>query len=110
MNPEEEIPPEAVPRAYYNQAVWKRVVTILAGPFVNLVIAFFLIFGLALSQGELKPKTVHGQIQFSPRLGAVEAPASATLRAWRHHRRRRRTTRPVDQADLRRDRRPSLRR
>src|SRR5215469_10444903 len=40
MNPEEEIPPEVVPRAYYNQAVWKRVVTILAGPFVNLVIAF----------------------------------------------------------------------
>src|SRR5947209_18612860 len=40
MNPAEELPPEVVPRAYYNQAVWKRVVVILAGPFVNLAIAF----------------------------------------------------------------------
>ena len=36
MNPDEDIPPEVVPRAYYNQPVWKRVVTILAGPLVNL--------------------------------------------------------------------------
>src|SRR6202035_1348269 len=27
-------------RAYYNQAVWKRVVVILAGPAVNLLVAF----------------------------------------------------------------------
>jgi regulator of sigma E protease len=81
MNPEEDIPPEVVDRAYYNQAVWKRVVTILAGPFVNLLIAFFIILGLVLSQGELKAKTVHGQIQFSPRLAAVQAPASASLKA-----------------------------
>src|SRR5947209_6920129 len=32
MNPAEDIPPEALPRAYYNQKVWKRVVVILAGP------------------------------------------------------------------------------
>jgi regulator of sigma E protease len=78
MNPEEEIPPEAVPRAYYNQAVWKRVVTILAGPFVNLVIAFALIFGIILAQGQT---VVHdGHTQFSHRLAAVGAPASAKLR------------------------------
>ena len=40
MNPNEEIPPDVVPRAYYNQPVWKRVVVILAGPAVNLLIAF----------------------------------------------------------------------
>jgi regulator of sigma E protease len=78
MNPEEDIPPEAVDRAYYNQAVWKRVVTILAGPFVNLLIAFLVIFGLVLSQGQ--PVVRGGQTQYSPRLAAVGTPASAKLR------------------------------
>ena len=47
MNPEEKIPPEAEGRGYYQQPVWKRVAVILAGPFMNLLIAFFVIFGLA---------------------------------------------------------------
>src|SRR5512142_859727 len=52
MNPHEEIPPEVVHRAYYNQKVWKRIVVILAGPFVNLVIAFAIVWALFLSQGQ----------------------------------------------------------
>ncbi|HUA46380.1 MAG TPA: site-2 protease family protein [Solirubrobacteraceae bacterium] len=52
MNPHEEIPPEVVPRAYYNQPVWKRVVVILAGPAVNLLIAFFIVWALVLSAGQ----------------------------------------------------------
>jgi regulator of sigma E protease len=52
MNPREEIPEEAVPRAYYNQKVWKRIVVILAGPFVNLVIAFLIIWILLMSNGQ----------------------------------------------------------
>ena len=52
MNPEEPIPPEAQPRAYYNQPVWKRVVVIVAGPAVNLLIAFVIFWALILSQGE----------------------------------------------------------
>ena len=39
-------------RAYYNQPVWKRVVVILAGPFVNLLIAFFIVWALVLSAGQ----------------------------------------------------------
>jgi regulator of sigma E protease len=39
-------------RAYYNQAVWKRVVVILAGPAVNLLIAFLIVWALFLSNGE----------------------------------------------------------
>ncbi len=39
-------------RAYYNQPVWKRIVVILAGPFVNLVVAFVIIWALFLSNGE----------------------------------------------------------
>ncbi len=77
MNPEEEIPPEAVPRAYYNQKVWKRVAVILAGPVVNLVIAFGLILGIVLSQGQ--PVVRGGHTQFSHRLDLVGPPASASL-------------------------------
>jgi regulator of sigma E protease len=52
MNPREEIAPEVVGRAYYNQPVWKRIVVILAGPAVNLVIAFVLVWALLWSNGE----------------------------------------------------------
>jgi regulator of sigma E protease len=47
MNPEEDLPPEVAPRAYYNQPVWKRIVVIMAGPAVNLVLAFLILFGTA---------------------------------------------------------------
>jgi regulator of sigma E protease len=52
MNPNEELSPEVAPRAYYNQAVWKRVVTILAGPAVNIFIAFAIAWALLYSQGQ----------------------------------------------------------
>jgi regulator of sigma E protease len=52
MNPNEEIAPELAPRAYYNQPVWKRVVVILAGPAVNLLIAFVIVWALFVSNGE----------------------------------------------------------
>jgi regulator of sigma E protease len=52
MNPNEELTPEVAPRAYYNQAVWKRVVTILAGPAVNIFIAFAIAWALLYSQGQ----------------------------------------------------------
>jgi regulator of sigma E protease len=53
MNPEEELPPEVVPRAYYNQPVWKRIVVIGAGPAVNLLIAFVIAWGLFLNLGQV---------------------------------------------------------
>ena len=59
MNPHEDIPPEVLPRAYYNQPVWKRVVVILAGPAVNLLIAFVIVYALVLSAGQ--PMTKNGQ-------------------------------------------------
>ena len=57
MNPNEEIPPAVVSRAYYNQPVWKRVVVILAGPAMNILIAFAIVLGLLLSQGQAGPTT-----------------------------------------------------
>jgi regulator of sigma E protease len=47
MNPEEKVPPDVAPRAYYNQPVWKRIVVILAGPGMNFLVAFLILFGLA---------------------------------------------------------------
>lgn len=48
MNPDEELPPEAEGRGYYDQPVWKRLVTIGAGPAVNIVLAFVILYFLAL--------------------------------------------------------------
>jgi regulator of sigma E protease len=48
MNPEEieGLPPEVARRAYYSQPPWKRIVVILAGPGVNLLIAFLLLWSV----------------------------------------------------------------
>jgi regulator of sigma E protease len=44
MTPEEEVPPQHEDRAYYRQPVWKRIVVIAAGPAVNIVLAFAILF------------------------------------------------------------------
>lgn len=52
MNPEEELPADVAPRAYYHQPVWKRIVVISAGPAMNLLIAFLVLFALAFGLRE----------------------------------------------------------
>jgi regulator of sigma E protease len=51
MNPEElkDLDPEVARRAYYSQPPWKRIVVILAGPGVNILIAFLLFWAVLLS-------------------------------------------------------------
>jgi regulator of sigma E protease len=46
MNPEEELPDEVQPRAYYRKPVWQRIVVIAAGPAVNIVLAFLILFSV----------------------------------------------------------------
>ena len=46
MSPHEDIPPELLGRAYYNQPVWKRIVVILAGPAVNIALAILIFWAL----------------------------------------------------------------
>ncbi|HVO54926.1 MAG TPA: M50 family metallopeptidase [Solirubrobacterales bacterium] len=46
MNPEEEMPPGEEHRAYYRQKVWKRIVVVAAGPAVNIVLAFLILFAV----------------------------------------------------------------
>lgn len=44
MNPEEEMPPGEEHRAYHRQKVWKRIVVAAAGPAVNIVLAFLILY------------------------------------------------------------------
>jgi regulator of sigma E protease len=68
MNPEEELPPDVAPRAYYHQPVWKRIVVIGAGPTVNLLIAFVIIFFLAFDFVDPEPRVA----DITPRSAAAE--------------------------------------
>jgi regulator of sigma E protease len=52
MTPEEEIPPEVAHRSYYRQPVWKRIVVVAAGPAVNIVLAFAILFGVYWANGQ----------------------------------------------------------
>lgn len=73
MNPEEEIPEEVAHRAYYRQAVWKRVVVILAGPVMNVLIAFAILWGLFLTQGRAEPTTRVDRVELgSPAQGKLQ--------------------------------------
>lgn len=72
MNPDEELDDDVAPRAYYHQPVWKRIVVIAAGPAVNLVLAFTILFFLGFGLQEPRSLAV----------GSVEdgTPAAETLR------------------------------
>jgi regulator of sigma E protease len=81
MNPNDELEPEVVPRAYYNQPVWKRIFVIVAGPAVNVLIAFLIVGGIYLAQGH--NVTRHGQPVATKTIaaGSLEQPASHYLKA-----------------------------
>jgi regulator of sigma E protease len=73
MNPHEELPPEVAPRAYYRQAPWKRIVVILAGPAMNLLIAFVILWAVFIG---------HGKVVSTQKIEAVQrkAPAAQALK------------------------------
>jgi regulator of sigma E protease len=71
MNPDEELPPEAQGRGYYDQPVWKRIVVIGAGPFVNIVLAFAILFVLAFSVSQ-RNQTVGEVLPGTPAAAALK--------------------------------------
>lgn len=62
MNPNEEVPPEIEDRAYYKQKVWKRVVVIGAGPAMNFLVAFLLLWGIFWINGLSDATTQVGKV------------------------------------------------
>ena len=71
MNPDEELPPEIAGRGYYHQPVWKRVVVIGAGPAVNLLIAFVILFALSFGVREANDRVARVSAE-SPAQGKLE--------------------------------------
>ena len=73
MNPSEDLPDEVRTRAYYAQPVWKRIVVIAAGPAMNLLVAFVLLFAFIF---------LIGANTQSSEVGVVEKdyPAAAVLK------------------------------
>lgn len=73
MNPEEDVPPEHEANAYFRKPVWKRIVVVAAGPAVNIVLAFLILFGVYWADGSP---------QIAPTVGEVKAgmPAAKVLR------------------------------
>jgi regulator of sigma E protease len=73
MNPAEDIPPEVAHRAYFRQPVWKRIVVIAAGPAVNIVLAFVILWGVFLITGTSEPPLKVGGIEKGrPAAGVLE--------------------------------------
>jgi regulator of sigma E protease len=98
MNPDEDLPEEVRDRAYHAQPVWKRIVVIAAGPAVNLVLAFVLLFIFFAAIGPETPSRdvgviergypAAGVLQPGDRLVAVDgqrgAPADLSLAIAEH--------------------------
>ncbi len=70
----EQLPPEVLERAYYNQPVWKRIVVIAAGPAMNILIAFVILFFLAFSLNQITGAglKIADLTQDSPARGALQ--------------------------------------
>ncbi|HEY3435183.1 MAG TPA: M50 family metallopeptidase [Solirubrobacterales bacterium] len=63
MNPEEDVPPEVEHRAYYRQDVWKRIVVVAAGPAVNILLAFAILFGVYWANGQEEIQQSVGEVR-----------------------------------------------
>jgi len=91
MNPEElgDLHPEVARRAYYAQDPWKRIVVILAGPAVNIAIAFLLFWAVLLAHnldGSIALSNLDPSLRVLTTTTAVQAtkrgePAYGVLRA-----------------------------
>jgi regulator of sigma E protease len=88
----EPLPPDVLERAYYNQPVWKRIVVIGAGPAVNIVLAFLILFGLGVTAqkpagsglevaGIQKDAPADGVLQAHDKLISVDGVSASNLGA-----------------------------
>ena len=76
MNEREQVDPADLDRTYRNQAFWKKSIVVLSGVSLNLVLAFFLLFGLFWASGSAELTTTVARV--SPEIGeGVVSPAAA---------------------------------
>ena len=78
MNPEEDVPPEHEERAYYRQPVWKRIVVVAAGPAVNIVLAFAILFSVYLVASQ-QPDQKVGEVRSGTPAAKVLQPGDRIL-------------------------------
>ena len=72
MNPHEEIPEEIAERAYFRQKVWKRIAVIAAGPAVNIVLAFVILWVIFATATFAEPTRSVGEVEKNtPAAGAL---------------------------------------
>jgi regulator of sigma E protease len=80
MSPEEEMAPEVAHRAYFRQKVWKRIVVIAAGPLVNIVLAFLILWGLYASSTLLFSQPVVAKVTAHSPAAEVLKPGDKILK------------------------------
>ena len=71
MNPDDVLPEGEEHRGYYEMPVWKRIVVIGAGPAVNIVLAFAILFVVCLTSARTATQNVGEIVPRSPAAGAA---------------------------------------
>jgi regulator of sigma E protease len=72
MNPDDVLPEGEEHRGYYEMPVWKRIVVIGAGPAVNIVLAFLILFAVGLTNSVTATQEVETVIPKSPAGGVLK--------------------------------------
>lgn len=79
MSPEEDVPPEHEEKAYYKQKVWKRIVVVAAGPAVNIVLAFLILFAVYTGFGRAELEQSVGEVRANSAAAEVLRPGDRIL-------------------------------
>jgi regulator of sigma E protease len=72
MNPDDKLPEGEEHRGYYEMPVWKRIVVIGAGPAVNIVLAFAILFVVFMTSSVTPTQTVEAVFPKTPAAGVLE--------------------------------------
>ena len=72
MNPDDKLPEGEEHRGYYEMPVWKRIVVIGAGPAVNIVLAFAILFVVFMTSSVTPTQTVEAVFPDTPAAGVLE--------------------------------------
>jgi regulator of sigma E protease len=79
MNPEEDVPPEHEANAYFRKPVWKRIVVVAAGPAVNIVLAFLILFGVYWVQGKTEAERAVEKVEHGTPAAKILQPGDKLL-------------------------------